>query len=72
MLDALKLILMTHYGGHTYVELGVHCTALGDLWQKKHKNIFRMREPTKMRRGESSEGPGNCLNCHLIQMGRFV
>ena len=34
--------------------------------------MFRLQETPKMRRGESSEGPGNCLNCHLIQMGRFA
>ena len=33
---------------------------------------FRLEEAPKIMRGESSEGPGNCLNCHLIQMGRFV
>ena len=53
------------------VELA-HCTQHKAICGRKEKNMFRMREPTKMRRGESSEGPGSCLNCHLIQMGRFV
>ena len=48
----------------------LHCTRR--FVAERKKNMFRMREPTKMRRGESSEGPGSCLNCHLIQMGRFV
>jgi len=47
---------------------------LGVAERQDHKAAYqrclaRMREPTKMRRGESSEGPGSCLNCHLIQMG---
>merc|ERR1719458_2460685 len=52
---------------------GIVCR-MGVAERREHQAAYkrclaRLQETPKMRRGESSEGPGNCLNCHLIQMG---